>query len=129
MVSWWRSEVGSWRSEAGEPKLKAFVQEARLVQGGRVLAWEKRFIAALLLAIFGRRLPESRDAIAECRVVVRQNRLLDLTMFSAEWSFIASFSPSAQTAIRHSLGRVSEMMVMRVRGRLIFFGYPESRNG
>jgi len=43
--------------------------------------------------------------------------------------FNEHFSRSARTAIRHGLKRVSKMMAMRGRGRLIRFFYPESRNG
>ena len=79
-----------------------------------MLSWEKLVDTGWWFEVFGVRFSGKRRAAAEFSVIGSRNCSLDLTVLIGKRFFNDEFSPSAQTAIRHGLGRVSKMMVMCV---------------
>ena len=82
--------------------------------GGRRHPWEKLMATAWRFEVFGNRVSENRRAGDKLSVTVGRDCSLDLHELIARRSFNDGFSPSARTAIRHGLRRVSRMMVMCV---------------
>jgi len=76
--------------------------------------WEKLVATACRLPIFGVRVSTNRRAAAEFSVFGSRNRIPGVIVLIVRQSFNGEFSPSAQTAIRHGLRRVSKMMAMTV---------------
>ncbi len=85
-----------------------------VVAGARALSWEKLEATAWRFEVFGARFSEKHRAGDKSSVFGSRNCSRDLAALIAEPFFNDDFSPSAQTAIRHGLRRVSKMMAMTV---------------
>jgi hypothetical protein len=92
----------------------------------RVVPWEKLVAMGWRFEVFGLRFSEKRWAAAIVSVIVSRNGFPDLCEWIVKRPFIEHFSPSVRTAIRHGRWRVSKVIAVRVRSRLIRFLYPES---
>jgi len=85
-----------------------------VVAGGRALSWEKLVATAWRFEVFGDPFSENRRASDKVRVIASRNCIPGVIVLIEKRSFNDEFSPSAQTAIRHGLRRVSKMMAMTV---------------
>ena len=85
-----------------------------VVAVGRALSWEKLEATAWRFEVFGARFSEKHRAGDKSSVFGSRNCSRDLVVLIAKPFFNDDFSPSAQTAIRHGLRRVSKMMAMTV---------------
>ena len=84
-----------------------------VVAGGRALSWEKLIATAWRFEFFGVRFSANRRASDKVCVIASRNRIPGVIVLIEKRSFNDESSPSAQTAIRHGLRRVSKSMVMK----------------